>query len=302
MFRPSSKLKWKLAKPGFYFNRFRALPRAERLFRDVTPGTILERRLFGHRYFCDVSRVGPQKLLYLTGERNIAEASLIQQMLCPGMRVVDVGANIGYYMLMFAQSIGPTGKIIAIEPSPENLPELELNVKMNDLHNVQIVPKAVGNQTKIVGLSGGINSGVVVGGAPAFHVEIDCIDNIITEPIDFIKIDIEGYEGLAIEGAQQTISEYRPTVFMEIHPASIQQHGSSVGQIVGALSRFYDCITLYAQRRILKFHEKAFFYYTGRGGITKITDSKAFIDLCDKSEKQDPFWVVCQELKRTKPA
>jgi ubiquinone/menaquinone biosynthesis C-methylase UbiE len=83
----------------------------------------MERRLFGQKYVCDVSR-WPQQAIFLIGERYIPEARLIQQLLKRGMRIVDVGANVGYYMLMFAEKVGTEGHIIAIEPSPENLPEL----------------------------------------------------------------------------------------------------------------------------------------------------------------------------------
>src|SRR2546425_519293 len=100
-FSDPTVMKWNIAKVAFYVNRFRALPRAERLFRDVEAGTFLERPLFGYRYVCDVSRTGPQKLLYLVGERIISEANLVRSLLTPGMTIVDVGANVGYYALMF---------------------------------------------------------------------------------------------------------------------------------------------------------------------------------------------------------
>src|SRR5262245_45119601 len=102
----SSRLKWKLARIGFYLNRMSALPRAQRFFRDVERATLLERNLFGYRFVCDVSRDGPQKLLFLIGERYVSEANLVRSLLVPGMNVVDVGANIGYYTLMFAQVVG----------------------------------------------------------------------------------------------------------------------------------------------------------------------------------------------------
>ena len=147
---------WLLREP------IQCLPRAEKIFRDVKRGTLLERRLFGHRFVCDVSRAGPQKLLYLIGERYVSEANLVRPLLAPGMKVVDVGANVGYYTLMFAQVVGPGGRIIAIEPSPcYNLPELKLNIERNELRNVEIVSKAVGNFRGEVGLRAGINSGVV---------------------------------------------------------------------------------------------------------------------------------------------
>ena len=156
------------------------------------------------------------------------------------MNVVDVGANVGYYTLMFVQVVGTAGHIIAIEPSPENLPELKLNIERNKLRNVEIIPKAVGDTQKVVALRSGINSGVVRDDTASYSVEQDLIDNIITEPIDFMKIDIEGYEGFALEGAQRILSEYRPTVFLEIHPLELKQYGCGVSPIINRLSRIYD--------------------------------------------------------------
>jgi FkbM family methyltransferase len=290
-----SRLKWKLATIGFQLNRFSALPRAQHLFRDVERGTLLERGLFGHRFVCDVSRDGPQKLLYLIGERYVSEANLVRSLLAPGMNVVDVGANIGYYTLMFAQVVGPAGRIIAIEPSPENLPELNLNIERNKLRNVDIIPKAVGNAKKGVGLRSGINSGVVRDDMPSFSVEQDLIDNLITEPIDFMKLDIEGYEGFALEGAQRILSEYRPIVFLEVHPVELKQYGCGVRPIINRLLRIYDNVTMYEQRDMSGLYKKACFYYAGMSLMQELGDREAYVSRCESGEIRKPFWVVCRK-------
>jgi FkbM family methyltransferase len=292
----SSRLKWKLATIDFHLNRFSALPRAERLFRDVERGTLLERRLFGYRFVCDVSRAGPQKLLFLIGERHVSEANLVRSLLAPGMNVVDVGANIGYYTLMFAQVVGPEGRIVAIEPSPENLPELKLNVERNKLRNVEIIPKAVGNEQKEIGLRSGINSGVVRDDTtPAYSVEQDLIDNIITEPIDFMKLDVEGYEGFALEGAQRILSKYRPIVFVEIHPLELKQCGWGVGSIINRLSRLYDNVTMYEERDMSGLYRKVCFYYAGMSSMQEIADQEVYVSRCETGEIRKPFWVVCRK-------
>jgi len=292
----SSRLKWKFATIGFRLNRFSALPRAERLFRDVERGTLLERRLFGHRFVCDVSRAGPQKLLYLIGENCVSEGHLVRSLLAPGMNVVDVGANIGYYMLMFAQVVGPEGRIIAIEPSPENLPELKLNVERNKLRNVEIIPKAVGNAQEGVGLRSGINSGVVCDiTTPAYNVEQDLIDNIITEPIDFMKLDVEGYEGFALEGAQRVLSKYRPTVFLEIHPLELKQYGCGVGPIISRLLSIYDNVTMYEERDMSGLYKKLCFYYGRTSSMQEIGNQEVYVSRCETGEIRKPFWVVCRK-------
>ena len=74
--------------------------------------------------------------------------------------MIDVGANIGYYTLMIAQCIGPENSIIAIKPSPENLPELELNIRSNHI-SATVLPYAVSSDNRSsVGLTSGINSGI----------------------------------------------------------------------------------------------------------------------------------------------
>ena len=286
-------LKWKLARLGFYLNRFGSLPRALSLFRDVEQGTVLERRLFGHRFVGDVSRDGPQKLLYLMGERYVLEADLVRSLLVPGMRTADVGANIGYYALMLAQIVGPTGHIIAIEPSRENLTELRLNIELNQLRNVEIVCKAVGNERKGVGLRSGINGGVVVDEVPSYHVQLDLIDNIITAPIDFIKIDIEGYEGFAIDGAWRVLSEYRPTIFLELHPVELAHYQSGVRPIVERLSRLYSNLSMYERRDASGIVQKAYFHYGRTGSIEKISDLDGYVNRCEAGEIKRPFWLVC---------
>ena len=189
------RLKWRLSQSLHWLWRFRSLPRAERLFDSVAPGTILARRLFGYTFYGDVARSSIQRLIYLDGKRFIPEASLIRSFLKPGFHVIDVGANIGYYTLLLASAIGENGSIVAIEPSPENLRELYLNVERNNLTSkVEVVEAAVGDKAAVVGLRTGINSGVTDGDKAAYQVPMDTIDNIVKRHVDFMKIDIEGHE------------------------------------------------------------------------------------------------------------
>ena len=285
-------LRWRLAQVAFYVNRFSALARAERLFDGVGPGTFVERRLFGHRFVCDIGRSGPQKLLYLLGERYVAEADLIRSLVKPGMRIVDVGANIGYYVLLFAQLVGQTGTIVAVEPSPENLPELELNVVRNKLRNVQIVAQAVGAEKKQVGLLSGINSGVSMDRQTPFIVEQELIDNIATERVDLLKIDIEGYESQALLGAISVLSRERPIIFLEVHPKQLVQYGSSVAEIIETLYRYYEKIIIFEPSQPSGLLGKAIRYYARRG-VKRIADIGTYVERCLDGNVLQPFWIIC---------
>jgi FkbM family methyltransferase len=289
-------LKWRAAQITFWLNRFRSLPRAEFLFGNVEPGTIVDRSLFGYKFFCDVSRDGPQRLLFLEGERQIAEAGLVLKLLKPGFHVVDVGANIGYYVLLFRKGIGPDGKVVAIEPSPENLPELLLNVERNSLDkNVEIIEAAVGATTGSVGLQRGINSGLTSDNHAAYVVRLDTLDNLIRGRVDFIKIDVEGFESFVLKGATRIISECRPILFVEIHPVEMQPQGISPINVVRQLRQFYRNIELYEQPTNGGIFQLALRRYFKVGLVSKVDDIEEYISRVETNkESTRPFWAVCR--------
>jgi FkbM family methyltransferase len=289
-------LKWKVAQISFWLNRFRSLPRAEFLFGEVEPGTIVDRSLFGYKFFCDVSRDGPQRLLFLEGERQVAEAGLVLKLLKPGFHVVDVGANIGYYVLLFRKGIGPDGKVIAIEPSPENLPELLLNVERNSLDkNVEIIGAAVGALTGTAGLKRGINSGITCDNCAAYVVRLDTLDNLIGGRVDLIKIDVEGFESFVLKGATRIMSECRPILFVEIHPVEMKPHGISPIDVLRQLRQFYENIELYEEPTNVSGFQLALRRYFGVGLVSKIDDIDRYISQVEtRKESVRPFWAVCR--------
>src|SRR5262245_45099869 len=94
--------KFWLGRVVAFFYRLQTLRLAEATFRKLDGGTVLKRRFFGKTLVLDVARASPQKLLWLQGDRFVRERDLLKRAIRPGMSVVDVGANIGYYALMFS--------------------------------------------------------------------------------------------------------------------------------------------------------------------------------------------------------
>lgn len=75
---------------------------------------------------------------------NKKESAYARDRLKPGDVAVDVGANIGFFCILFATLVGPRGKVVAFEPLPENVSILTRNTGLNNLTNVTIVPAACG--------------------------------------------------------------------------------------------------------------------------------------------------------------
>src|SRR5262249_2906946 len=66
--------------------------------------------------------------------------------LSPGLTVMDIGAHVGLHTLMFSRRVGPTGRVLAVEPSPANAYLLRSHITWNDCHNVEVIEAAVGDR------------------------------------------------------------------------------------------------------------------------------------------------------------
>lgn len=145
--------------------------------------------------------------------------------------VLDIGANIGMYSLLMARWVGETGHVYAFEPAPEPLQALRDHVSLNNLSDrIEVIGQAVSNAsgeaTFYAHAANGENSlnpdyGKRVLVAEAVRVEVITIDDFCREneiKPTLLKIDIEGFEFHALRGAVETLSKYRPTVIIEMHP------------------------------------------------------------------------------------
>jgi hypothetical protein len=165
-------LRYRLGRARAALWRFRTLAYAERLFAGAPHPSVVERPFFGYRLCLDVSRSNAQRLLYLEGERFLVEAPLLKSLLAPGMHVVDVGANIGYYLLFLARQVGLRGTITCIEPEPDNLIELERNLQCNGPLPAHLHATAAGAEQGRAMLAPGINGSLTASGPRTITVAV----------------------------------------------------------------------------------------------------------------------------------
>lgn len=256
----------------------------------------VERPLFGYRQCLDLSRSSTHQMLYLEGERAILERELIGQLIKPGMTVVDVGANIGYYVLLFSQRLRGQGTIHAIEPSPENLPELRRTVERNALAHVRIHAVALGAEAGTTGLRTGINSGVVDVEAGVYQCPVHRLDQLVQGPVDVIKIDVEGFEGQVLADADQLIAAHRPTIYLELHPHIVPRFGYSAAGILEGLRKFYRNIELYeaVTPETSSLFEKIAIRYLGKSGVRRVSDPEEYVRRHDASGQPHTYWAICK--------
>jgi FkbM family methyltransferase len=138
--------------------------------------------------------------------------------------VVDVGANVGCIAFLAAAIAGPTGRVIAIEPNPDNVQMLYRGVLLNGFEHVDVLPYAASNRRAVLALTGGTSNTHVIS-PRAVGTDGYCVQSIVLDEtlawlprLDLVKIDIEGYEPLALEGFAKSIERWRPTLLTEFNP------------------------------------------------------------------------------------
>jgi len=135
--------------------------------------------------------------------------ALLRNQIKPGMRVVDIGANIGFYTEMFGREVGATGMVYAFEPDKLNFSHLQ-KIAQN---NIILENKAVGNSNERIKLY--ISDDMNVdhhtyddGSGREYHeVQAVRIDDYLPDgtSVNVIKMDIQGYDYFAMLGMQETI-------------------------------------------------------------------------------------------------
>src|SRR5262245_17258507 len=140
------------------------------------------------------------------------ELQVARSLIRPGMHVLDVGSNIGFHALEFARWTGPSGKVDAFEPAPENYAVLKRNVEASGLGNVSAVEIAVsdraGETTMYMSPAHRGDHRIVASAErrASIHVQTTTLDERYATPgqrVDFVKIDAQGAEYLVLAGMRQ---------------------------------------------------------------------------------------------------
>jgi FkbM family methyltransferase len=152
--------------------------------------------------------------------------ALCARLVCPGMTVYDLGANVGFYTLLFSRLAGPGAVVHAFEPVGRNVLCLRRHLELNPTLNACVHELAVCRETGMVAFdsSRGWSMGRVVAQADTSRLPAVSLDDFVYrqghEPPDLIKMDIEGGEVDAIAGMSRLLAEGFPVLLVSIHGSS----------------------------------------------------------------------------------
>lgn len=191
----------------------------------------MKRSVHNYKMHLDTGDRGLSRTLFLYGKREIDHYKLLHEILHPGMNILDIGANIGYYAIMEAKVIGDLGSVTAIEPMDTNIELLKRNVELNKLGNISIHHAAVSTSTGTGEMFRSTHSNL-----HTFHSDGSAASSLDATPIevptitlkdaaekaggkvDLMRMDVEGHE-VEILGqlAELADDNFAPSVIFETH-------------------------------------------------------------------------------------
>lgn len=229
------------------------------LFRRAWPGGhVID--VQGNKMYIDVNDPNPnmRKTFQAYGMSLVHEeetTALFRRVVKQGDVVLDLGANIGYYTIIAARSVGSSGKVFSFEPEPTNFKYLSKNIEVNGFLNATPFRKAVSDrlgtsQLFVCDYDSGHHTINQYDGIGAYSrgrhsrvhsipIDVVSVDEFLrdkTDRVNVIKMDVEGAEALALKGMRETLQKNHDVkVFVEFFPLLVKNMGSSPEEFAHAL-------------------------------------------------------------------
>lgn len=195
---------------------------------------------------CDLADPEQRQVYFFQQYHERYEARLIQTALRPGDSFWDVGANIGYFALLAATVVGPTGFVVALEPGRQAFQRLQENIDLNKFPQINALEVAAADREGTARLYADLSqadtgANLFQGGERREWEEVRTIplDTLLQNhgypPPQFLKIDVEGAELAVLRGAHMILSAHAPLLLVEMEDKTLGPAGLSKQDIADFL-------------------------------------------------------------------
>lgn len=181
-----------------------------------------------------------------------SETDLCKQCIKPGMTVIDIGANIGYFTVLFARLVGGKGRVLAFEPEPGNFLFLEKNIAVNHFTCINAYNLALSDRVSTMDLYVGDKSQTTSSFIKENILYEESVDRVSVktvkldefleenhiENVDFVKIDVQGFEEIVFRGAEKLLRSPNLSIIMEFWPYGLQKAGTDIDNFLRTLEQF----------------------------------------------------------------
>jgi FkbM family methyltransferase len=198
--------------------------------------------------------------IFLQGAFEPETVRFYSKIIKPGDVVIDIGANIGAHTLHFAKLVGPTGRVIAFEPTDYAFSKLQRNLELNPELQKRVVakqflldsgegikPNAIPSSWELCDNRKSQKHDVHCGtynslDAACVHTLDNAMESMGNPKIQLLKLDVDGYELQVLKGAHATLLRNQPDIIMEIVPYIYKEHGYNLETLLNLLTpyEFFD--------------------------------------------------------------
>ena len=196
-------------------------------------------------------------IIYTYGVED-PDLALVGSLLAPGDLFIDGGAHVGLFTLVAAARVGPAGRVLAFEPAPAARRQLLENLELSRFSWVEVSARALADcagARNFVAFSNdawGSSSFAPppeLAGGDVEPVETTTLDAAVANQdrtrVRLVKLDLEGAEYAALQGAQSLLREVQPDFLVELEPEHLARQGASVAEVMGLFEKHgYRCFTV----------------------------------------------------------
>lgn len=207
------------------------------------------------------------RLTYVLGRYyELHTQLLLNEILKPGDRVIDIGANIGMVTLHAAHLVGPSGQIECFEPNPQCQQEITNALTSNTINHVELNPFGLSDapaqlELKLnhthsgIGTFAEMNPDEVVSSTTAEVKRGDDVFDSHSKAPRVIKIDVEGFEYRALLGMKETLKAWKSMVFMEMNQKHLQRAGTSIQEVSALMKSLgYRASDVRVKKGLIRYH------------------------------------------------
>lgn len=219
----------------------------------------------GINYLLDLTEIVDNKVFY--GNWEYDTTKIFKEKIKKGMTILDVGANMGYFTLLGAKLTGSKGKVYAFEPTSGGIKRLKKNVSLNNFNNIKIENIGLSDENKKIEAK--IRHSWKRKELKESKREVvllkrldDYVKQNKVEKIDFVKIDVDGYEYKVLKGAIEVLKKDKPIICMEIGNSKVHHNLEDYGIDKG-----------YSLQEIISLMEEIGYVFFNEKGVKETFDN-----------------------------
>jgi FkbM family methyltransferase len=162
-----------------------------------------------------------------------------------GNNFIDIGAHIGQITLEAARIAGPSGKVFSFEPHPKTFAQFDHNVGLNNFNNITKCNFGLGDEigkfyVEVIDENNAGMNRISKDNTSNIAVEVKILDDFLSttdlQKVDFIKVDVEGFEYKALKGAENTLKKWHPILFIELDDVTLKAQNSNPKELLQYLN------------------------------------------------------------------